>query len=170
MKLKIPLPHRPTGVSIESTAQGITITWNAATDCNGNPVFGYNVYRSTSPDGEYTKVNSVLIVDTEYTDTSAEDGTRYYYVVRAVDGDGDESVQSLKLSLLAGIGTGSGPAGSGGSCFISALACNVSSGELSGTGIMKLFVSIGLLLIVEGAREMLGRLRQLRKRVMRTEC
>jgi len=114
MTLKVPLPRRPTGVSIESTAQGVIITWNAATDCNGNHVSGYNVYRSTSAGGAYEKINVSLITETEYTDTSVESGTRYYYVVRSVDGDGDESVRSQEVGALAGIGTGSG-------CFISSL-------------------------------------------------
>jgi len=119
MTLKVPIPRRPTGVSIETTAQGIVITWNAATDCNGNPVAGYNVYRSTTPGENFVKVNAVLITGTEYTDTTAENGITYYYVVRAVDDDGDESVQTLQLSALAGIGTGSGAPSTGSGCFIS---------------------------------------------------
>jgi hypothetical protein len=122
MKLKIPVPRRPTGVSLQSTLGGIIVSWNAATDCNGDPVAGYNVYRSTTSGENYTKINTALITGTEYTDTSAEAGTTYYYVVRAVDYDGDESVQTLQLSALAGIGTGSGPAGSSGPCFISTAA------------------------------------------------
>ncbi|HUT71646.1 MAG TPA: C25 family cysteine peptidase [Desulfatiglandales bacterium] len=119
MTLKVPLPRRPTGVSIESTDQGILITWNAATDCNGNPVSGYNVYRSTSAGGPYEKINVSLITGTEYTDTSGESGTTYYYVVRSVDADGDESAQTLQLSALAGIGTGDGAPSTGSGCFIS---------------------------------------------------
>jgi fibronectin type 3 domain-containing protein len=125
MILKVPIPRRPTGVSIESTAQGILITWNAATDCNGNPVSGYNVYRSTSAGGAYQKINTVLVTGTEYSDTSGETGTRYYYVVRSVDGDGDESAQTLQLSVLAGIGTGSGGPSTGGGCFISTVTAEM---------------------------------------------
>jgi len=119
MSLKVPLPHRPAGVSLQSTSQGIIVSWNAATDCNGEPVSGYNVYRSPTSGENYTKINTSLITGTEYTDTSAENGTTYYYVVRAVDSDGDESVQSLQLGALAGIGTGSGTPSTGSGCFIS---------------------------------------------------
>ena len=123
MKLKIPVPRRPTGVSLQSTLGGIIVSWNATTDCNGDPVAGYNLYRSTTPGENYTKINTALITGTEYTDATAEAGTTYYYVVRAVDDDGDESVQTLQLSVLAGIGTGSGSsAGSSGPCFISTAA------------------------------------------------
>jgi len=122
-ELKVPLPRRPTGVSLQSASPGITITWNAATDCNGNPVAGYNLYRSTTPGGVYTKVNnSSLITGTEYTDTSAETGTTYYYVVRSVDSDGDQSAQTQQLGAIAGIGTGSGTSSTGSGCFISTAA------------------------------------------------
>jgi hypothetical protein len=119
MTLKVPLPRRPTGVSVQSISQGITISWNPATDCNGNPVSGYNVYRSTTVDGAYERINVSLITGTEYIDTSGERGIRYYYVVRSVDKDGDESVQTLQLSALAGIGTGNGAPSTGSGCFIS---------------------------------------------------
>ena len=75
---------------------------------DGNPVAGYNVYRSQSADGIYTKINGILITDTEYLDTdpagiSAQDsggsGTgSYFYGVTSVDSSGDESAQSLAIS------------------------------------------------------------------------
>jgi hypothetical protein len=118
-ELKVPIPRRPTGVSIESTAQGITITWEAVTDCNGNPVAGYNVYRSTRAGEDYGQINTILITETEYTDTTAVSGTRYYYMVRSVDGEADESVSSLEFSALAGLGASDGARSSGSGCFIS---------------------------------------------------
>jgi hypothetical protein len=120
MALKIPLPRRPTGVSIESTSQGITITWDTAGDCNGDPVAGYNIYRSTSTDGTYEKLNTALITETTYTDTAGATGTTYYYRVRSVDDQGDESVDTPTFSALAAaMGYGSGkPASTGGGCFI----------------------------------------------------
>ena len=59
------------------------------------------------------------VLGAEYTDTTAENVITYYYVVRSIDDGGNESVQTLQLSALAGIGTGSGSStGSVGSCFI----------------------------------------------------
>jgi len=99
------------------------LTWNPATDCNGDPVLGYNLYRSTDPEGPFTKVNTSLITETTYTDTTAESGVTYYYAVRSVDTDGDESVNTPELGALAGIGTGTGStAGGGGGCFIATAA------------------------------------------------
>ena len=73
--------------------------------------------------GNYGKRNTVLITGAEYTDTTAVNGITYYYVVRSVDDDGDESAQTLQVSALASIGSGSGSStGSGGSCFFSTAA------------------------------------------------
>jgi hypothetical protein len=141
LALKLPLPRRPTGVTIESTAQGIRISWHTALDCNGDPVAGYNLYRSTSTDGSYEKINDVLITETQYADTSCQDGATYYYVVTSVDDDVLESVNSRQASITFfaspegddpvpdgggdapvpdGYGPGSGgkPSSTGGGCFI----------------------------------------------------
>jgi hypothetical protein len=106
MKLKIPLPRRPTGFL----------------DANGNPVVGYNVYRSTTPSGVYTKLNSEPITGTTYTDGGLAYGNLFYYVVRSVDTNGDESVVSQEIGISTGSRTLGSPvpgnSSSGGGCFI----------------------------------------------------
>ena len=132
MVLKVPLPHIPRGVTVEPQDEGVRIYWQAALDCNNNPVAGYNVYRSLSAGGIYSKINSALITDTQYLDTGSVSGsaqssaasadTGYYYGVTSVDSNGDESAQTLSIrppSLEAGSGTGSGAGGGGAAgCFI----------------------------------------------------
>jgi hypothetical protein len=121
MTLKVPLPQRPVGFSAQPTTTGITLNWDEATDCNGDPVSGYNLYRSTTPGGTYTKVNSELITETHYEDTSAASVTTYYYVVISVDTDGDESVYSQEASGSTQ-STESQGSGGGGGCFIKTMA------------------------------------------------
>jgi hypothetical protein len=94
MTLKVPLPRRPTGLWIRSTSGGITLGWSEATDCNGEGVSGYNLFRSPTPGGDYTRINPSLLTQPEFTDETAAVGTAYYYVVTSVDADGDESVWS----------------------------------------------------------------------------
>ena len=89
---------------------------------------GYNVYRRQSADGICTKINGILITDTEYLDTdpagiSAQDSGgsgagSYFYGVTSVDSSGDESAQSLAISppSLASI-PGAADIGAAG-CFI----------------------------------------------------
>jgi hypothetical protein len=126
-KLKIPLPTVPSGFAAEVQGSSVVLSWQGATDANGGAIAGYNVYRSTTPGGPYTKVNTALITGTGFTDTSAQTGT-FYYVVKSVDSDGDESSSSIELVVLAGARTvsttleGGAGGGGGGGCFIGAIA------------------------------------------------
>jgi CheY-like chemotaxis protein len=131
MELKVPLPHIPQDVTVERQDSGVHIRWQAVLDCNKSPVSGYNVYRSLSAGGIYSKINSALITDTQYLDTgsvsiSAQSfagsaATSYFYGVTSVDSSGDESAQTLGASpALIGSSSGGGGGGSGGAgCFIS---------------------------------------------------
>jgi hypothetical protein len=125
-KLKIPLPTVPSGLVAEVQGSSVVLIWQGATDANGGAIAGYNVYRSTTPGGPYTKVNTALITGTGFTDTSAQTGT-FYYVVRSEDSDGYESAPSIELVVLAGARTvsttleGSVGGSGGGGCFISTI-------------------------------------------------
>ncbi len=112
MTLKIPLPRRPTGFVAVGRVGSIDLTWQAAVDANDNPVAGYNLYRSTTPGGTYSKVNTALITGTAYTDASLQSGAIFYYVVRSVDTDGDESASSEERGVTVGsrtLGAKAGP-------------------------------------------------------------
>jgi hypothetical protein len=122
MELKMPLPTTPTNPTGQVSGNSVTLSWGASTDANGAPVGGYNVYRSTSPSGPYTKVNSSLITNNQYTDNSIQSGT-YYYVIRSVDSDGDESPGTLEMTVTLGArSVGASGGGGGGGCFISTMA------------------------------------------------
>jgi hypothetical protein len=87
MKLKVPLPTAPTAPTGQVSGLSVTLTWGASTDANGGAVAGYNVYRSTTPNGPYTKVNTAPIDNTRYADSTVQSGT-YYYVIKSEDTDG----------------------------------------------------------------------------------
>jgi fibronectin type 3 domain-containing protein len=61
---------------------------------------GYNVYRSATSGGPYTKINSALNASTNYVDTSVKGGATYYYVSTAVAGSGVESKSSNQLRAV----------------------------------------------------------------------
>jgi hypothetical protein len=123
MTLKVPLPQRPEGLRAQGNGNAVDLSWDEAKDCNGGGVAGYNLYRSTTPGGTYTQVNTSLITDNQYDDISVAAGTTYYYVVTSVDSvdaDGDESAQSQETNG----GTqsaNSGASGGGGGCFINSV-------------------------------------------------
>jgi hypothetical protein len=142
MTLRVPLPHRPQGLRAQGHADGVLLSWDEAKDCNGATVSvsGYNLYRSTTPGGPYTKVNTSLITGIQYDDlavsstmaqssssAASSSGTFYYYVVTSVDAQGDESVYSQEAS--GGTQSANPPAsessgGGGGGCFINTVTGN----------------------------------------------
>lgn len=54
-------------------------------------IAGYNVYRSSQTGSGYTKLNSSVMTQTLYTDSTVQSGSTYYYVVTAVNSSGAES-------------------------------------------------------------------------------
>ncbi|MBK5101913.1 MAG: hypothetical protein JJE15_13110, partial [Desulfobacteraceae bacterium] len=125
MVLKVPVPRRPTGLEAEVQAENISLSWQGATDCNGAQVAGYNLYRSLTSGGTYSKLNASLIAQTSYDDTLCDTGTTYYYVAKAVDADGDESVETQEVSATLPTPASSG-GGGGGGCFIGTAGGKVS--------------------------------------------
>jgi hypothetical protein len=71
----------------------VTLTWKAST----STVAGYNVYRSTVKGRDYVKINVALVTETSYKDETVQSGTTYYYMTRAVDAKGKESLDSAKV-------------------------------------------------------------------------
>jgi hypothetical protein len=72
----------------------VTLTWKASS----SQVAGYNLYRSTISGGDYIKINSSLIHGITFTDNTVEGGRTYYYVTRAVDDRGNESINSNEIT------------------------------------------------------------------------
>jgi hypothetical protein len=105
--LKVPLPYRPTGVTAERLVDGVRIRWNAAFDCDGNPVDGYHIYRAATAAGPFSRINAELVTDTVYDDLDmgvgvlSGAGASGYYVVSSVDSTGTESVHSLAVEPAA---------------------------------------------------------------------
>jgi hypothetical protein len=74
----------------------VTLTWNASS----SQVAGYNVYRSLTHGSNYVRINSSLVRGLTYTDNTVVSGVTYYYVTRAVDDRGHESVNSDEISVV----------------------------------------------------------------------
>ena len=72
----------------------VTLSWRASTS---PAVEGYNVYRSSQPDGPYHRIHFVGSKTTSYIDFDVTSGSTYYYVVTTVSPSGAESPQSPEV-------------------------------------------------------------------------
>ena len=80
-----------TGTCLTGSVHSVSLTWTASTSPN---VTGYNVYRAATSVGPYTKLTSLPVAVTNYTDNAVLSGQTYYYVATAVDKDNNESAYS----------------------------------------------------------------------------
>jgi acid phosphatase type 7 len=84
-------PNPPTGLTATAGNGQVALTWNPSASATG-----YNVKRATVPGGPYAVI-APNIATTGYTDTTAANGTTYYYVVSAMNANG-ESADSSEVS------------------------------------------------------------------------
>jgi fibronectin type 3 domain-containing protein len=85
-----------TGAGVAPVQHSVALSWTAST----STVVGYNVYRGTVSGGPYTKINSAVVAGLNYTDSTVQSGTTYYYVATAVDASGNESVYSNEVQAV----------------------------------------------------------------------
>lgn len=83
-------PAAPTGLAATAGNAQVALTWNASSGATS-----YNVKRGTATGGPYPTV--FPSTTSSYTDTTAVNGTTYYYVVSAVN-SGGESANASEVS------------------------------------------------------------------------
>jgi hypothetical protein len=85
-------PGAPTNLTTTAGDSQVTLSWTAV-----DGAVGYNVKRSTTAGGPYTTI-ATNVTGTSYVDNAVINGTKYYYVVTAVDSNGIESANSNEAS------------------------------------------------------------------------
>ena len=95
-------PAAPTGLTAAGGIGKVNLSWNASPTATS-----YNVKRSTTSGGPYTTIAG-NVTGTSYTDTTVTGGTTYYYVVSAVNpqGESPNSNQASAAPVAPGTGTG----------------------------------------------------------------
>jgi hypothetical protein len=88
-------PAAPTGLTAAAGNETISLNWN---DNNEPDLAGYNVYRSTTQGSGYSKINGLIVTDSNYVDNDVNNWTPYYYAVTAVDLAEQESDYSNEAS------------------------------------------------------------------------
>ena len=93
----------PSGVTVSSSGTQVTISWSASANATS-----YTIYRSTTPDGTYSSIGTTSA--TSYLDTTASNGTTYYYEVAASNGSvlspasSAVSVTPLNINTISVVG------------------------------------------------------------------
>ena len=82
--LNIPL----SGTGIAAPQHSVALAWNPSASSD---VVSYNLYRSTSSTGSFTKVGSTTSTVLVFTDKTVQGGQTYFYEVTSVDSGGLES-------------------------------------------------------------------------------
>ena len=90
-------PATPTNVVVFSGDRSAILHWDPDPGPN---LAGYNVYRSTSSGGPFSKQNSSLLTSLGYCDLSVSDGQTYYYQVTAVNASSQTSPPSATVSTM----------------------------------------------------------------------
>ena len=68
----------PENMNIYLEENDVHLSWNDVPYIDG-----YNIYRSTDPYDEFEKINTFIILDTDYTDTGV-DSSKYFYEIKAI--------------------------------------------------------------------------------------
>ncbi len=91
-----PPPAAPAGLLAVPGDRLVDLTW----DQNGEAdLEGYNLYRASPPSVPYSKLNDLLLTETRFTDRGLENGTRYCYLVEAVDGSGQRGEPAAACAI-----------------------------------------------------------------------
>jgi len=85
-----PVPATPTGLVATAGNAQVTLAWTA-----GTGAASYHVKRSTTTGGPYTQIANPTVAN--YVDTAVTNGTKYFYVVSAINASG-ESANSVEAS------------------------------------------------------------------------
>ena len=88
--LVFPLP--PSGITATPRWHQVDLHWNANLEFD---LMGYNIYRSESNGALGDKQNSSIYTDTVMVDNNATNGVYYYYTVKAVDEQLNESENNI---------------------------------------------------------------------------
>ena len=95
-------PPPPSELTARSGGGAVELTWTAPDLEN---VKGYNIYRSNSSfekvAGKQPVEEGSVVEDSSFEDSTASEGTTYYYRVTVVDTEGNESKASNTASATA---------------------------------------------------------------------
>lgn len=103
-------PKRPSGLSVWRVLPGCRLFWGKNTEPD---IAGYQVYRSLTSGGPYTRLNQRPVPDTTYRDSTATVDSVYYYAVSAVIKAEAEGRLSTEVQYRLGVEEAGGTSSKG---------------------------------------------------------
>jgi fibronectin type 3 domain-containing protein len=89
----------PSGLVAVPNDSVVALTWNALPGATS-----YNVKRATTSGGPYTTISTAgVVTGTSYSDTTAVNGTQYYYVVSATSAAGESANSATEASATPSV-------------------------------------------------------------------
>ena len=89
-------PAAPTGLSATAGTNQVALSWTASAGA-----LSYNIKRSTTSGSGYSTIATTTSPTVSYTDTTAIKFTQYFYVVSAVNGNGEGANSSPEATATA---------------------------------------------------------------------
>lgn len=90
-------PSTPLNIVATALNDTVILTWNKNAD---GDLAGYNVYRSRNEDGPFERLNVNILDTTYYLDVNVTNDTVYFYAIRAIDLDSNESGNSRIIKAI----------------------------------------------------------------------
>lgn len=90
-------PSMPQGLGAACGNRQVTISWNAPTRDGGSTITGYQVYRSTTEEGVYSRLS--VATNNSFEDSNLINAQAYWYRVSALNANG-EGVQTYPLATM----------------------------------------------------------------------
>jgi fibronectin type 3 domain-containing protein len=97
MAVQATVPSAPQSMGAVAANSSVSLSWSAPASDGGSAITGYDVYRGTTAGGESATPLAANVTARTFTDTSAVNGTTYFYRVAAVNAVG-VSPQSNEVS------------------------------------------------------------------------
>jgi hypothetical protein len=94
---QIKAPTAPRNLKAEQSGKNVILSWLPSSK-GTYPIDGYTIFRSTSSGTESYIVNTSADVQT-WEDSKVQPGTRYYYLIKAIDTKKNYSDQSNRVSI-----------------------------------------------------------------------
>lgn len=90
-------PSAPKNFNITPANNTVFLQWKENPESD---ILGYNIFRSQDKEKSYNRINKELVKTTRYKDTNVNNGTTYYYKIKAIDYPQNESKYSEIISAV----------------------------------------------------------------------